>query len=88
LGAFILAARYDHFNGDENWITEGAYVSVEKADAVSLGITWILFPMLQLSCDYTWTGLSDPIRVRVNTDGSVDYIERENVLTLRMNMDL
>ena len=87
-GAFIVATRYDHFNGDEDWITEGANVSVEEADAVSLGVTWILFPMLRLSCDYTWTDLSDPIRVRVNTDGSVDYIERENVLTLRMSMDL
>jgi phosphate-selective porin OprO/OprP len=87
-GAVIVAVRYDHFNGDKDWITEGANVSVEHADSASLGITWILFPMLRLTCDYTWTDLSDPIRVRVNPDGSVDYIGRENVLTLRMSMDL
>ncbi|HPI92985.1 MAG TPA: porin [Deltaproteobacteria bacterium] len=87
-GAVILAGRYEHFNGDKDWITEGANVSVRDADAASMGITWILFPMLRLTCDYTWTDLSDPIRVRVNTDGSIDYIERENVLTLRMSMDL
>jgi phosphate-selective porin len=87
-GAVIVAVRYDHFSGDKDWITEGANVSVENADSASLGITWILFPMLRLSCDYTWTDLSDPIRVRVNPDGSVDYIGRENVLTLRMSMDL
>ena len=87
-GAVVMAARYEHFNGDEDWITEGANVSVRDADAVSLGITWIPFPMLRLTCDYTWTDLSDPVRVRVNNDGSVDYIERENVLTLRLSMDL
>lgn len=87
-GAVILAGRYEHFNGDKDWITEGANVSVRDADAASLGVTWILFPMLRLTCDYTWTDLSDPVRVRVNTDGSIDYIERENVLTLRMSMDL
>jgi len=87
-GAVIVAVRYDHFSGDKDWITEGANVSADKADAASLGLTWILFPMLRLSCDYTWTDLSDPIRVRVNNNGRVDYIERENVLTLRMSMDL
>ncbi|HNQ86528.1 MAG TPA: porin [Deltaproteobacteria bacterium] len=87
-GAFILAARVEHFTGDEDWITEGANISVEKADAASAGITWILFPMLRLSCDFTCTDLSDSIRVRVNPDGSVDYVKRENVLTLRLSMDL
>jgi len=86
-GAFILAARYEHFEGDEAWITEGSYVSVREADAVSIALNWILFPMVRLVLDFTHTDLSDPIRVRVLEDGTADYIEEENVVTLRYSMD-
>jgi phosphate-selective porin OprO/OprP len=87
-GALVLAARYEHFTGDKDWITQGANVSVGDADAMSACATWILFPMLRIIADYTYTELSDPIRTRVNTDGSIDYIVHENVITLRLSMDL
>jgi phosphate-selective porin OprO and OprP len=86
-GALILATRFDHFKGDKAWITQGANVSVRDANAVSVCATWVLFPMLRVMTDYTYTGLSDPIKVRVNNDGSIDYINHENVLTLRLAMD-
>ncbi len=86
-GAFCLAARYEHFNGDENWINPVSYVSVEEADAFSLALNWVLFPMARIVLDYTHTGLSDPIRVRVLPDGSADYIEEENVVTCRFSID-
>jgi len=87
-GALVLATRYEHFSGDKDWITQGANVSMQDADAISACATWILFPMLRILADYTYTDLSDPIKTRVNTNGSIDYIVRENVITLRLSMDL
>ncbi|MCE5273788.1 MAG: porin [Syntrophaceae bacterium] len=87
-GALCLAARYEHFTGDKEWIVKDANVSVRNADAASVCATWILFPMLRVVADYTYTDLSDPIKVRVNQNGSIDYINRENVLTLRLSMDI
>ena len=86
-GAFGIAARYDHFKGDKDWINPVSHVSVEEADAYSLAINWMLFSMHRIILDYTYTDLSDPIRVRVNTDGSVDYIDKENAVTLRYSIN-
>lgn len=86
-GAFGISTRYEHFAGDEDWITPGAYVSVREADSFSLALNWILLPMHRILLDYTYTDLSDPIRVRVHPDGSVDYIDTENVITLRYTID-
>jgi phosphate-selective porin len=86
-GAVYLAARMDRFYGDEDWITPVSYVSVREAEAYSIALTWALFPMHRLLLDYTHTNLSDPIKVRVQPDGSVDYIEEENVVTLRYSLD-
>jgi phosphate-selective porin OprO/OprP len=86
-GAVCLAARIDHFNGDENWINPAAFVSVEEADAYSLALNWVLFPMARIVLDVTHTSLSDPLRVRVLPDGSADFIEEENVVTCRFSID-
>lgn len=86
-GALCLAARVDHFNGDKNWINPAAFVSVGEADAYSVALNWILFPMARVVLDYTHTRLSDPIRARVLPDGSVDYIDEENVVTCRFSLD-
>ena len=86
-GAFCLAARMDHFKGDENWINPAGYVSVEEADAYSVALNWILYPMARVVLDYTYTSLSDPIRARVLPDGSIDYIKEENVVTCRFSID-
>ncbi len=86
-GAVCLAARAEHFSGDEDWINKASFVSVEEADAVSIAVNWILFPMQRIILDYTYTDFSDPVRVRVNPDGSVDYVEKESVLTLRFSID-
>jgi phosphate-selective porin OprO/OprP len=85
-GAFGIAARYDHFNGDRDWINPVSHVSVDKAEAYSLAVNWILLPMHRIILDYTYTDLSDKIRVKVNTDGSIDYIDKENAVTLRYSI--
>ena len=85
-GALGLAARYDHFKGDKDWINPAAYVSVREANAVSLALNWILFPMHRIIVDYTYTDFSDPLRVRVNPDGSVDYVDKENAITARYSI--
>ncbi len=86
-GAVYLSVRMDRFYGDKDWINPTAFVSVREAEAYSMALTWSLFPMHRFLLDYTHTELSDPIRVRVLPDGSVDYIEEENVITLRYCLD-
>ncbi len=86
-GAFVLAARYARFQGDADWITPGAHVSVRQADSGSLAINWLLFPMYRLVLDLSHTSMSDRIRVRVRPDGTVDYVDEETVFTLRMGLD-
>jgi len=86
-GALCLAARIEHFSGDEDWITEGAFVSVREADGFSVAANWVLFPMQRFILDYTYTDFSDPIRSRVKPDGSIDYINRVSVATLRFSID-
>ncbi|MBU1170895.1 MAG: hypothetical protein KKD44_15150 [Proteobacteria bacterium] len=86
-GAFCLGVRVEHFNGDRDWINTDAHVSTEKADAFSLALNWVLFPMCRMVFDVTHTRMSDPIRVRVLSDGQVDYITRENCFTARCSLD-
>jgi phosphate-selective porin len=86
-GALGLAFRFDHFNGDKHWINPALHVSVGEADACSFAINWMPFSMQRVVLDYTYTNLSNKIRVRVNTDGSIDYIDKENVITLRYGID-
>jgi phosphate-selective porin OprO/OprP len=86
-GALVLALRYDHFEGDKEWINPDAQVSVEQADAISLALNWVLFPMVRVIADIAHTEFSDEIRVRVQPDGTVDTIDEENVFTLRLCMD-
>ena len=86
-GALAVAVRYDHFEGDKEWINPDANVSVEQADALSLAVNWVLFPMVRLIAEVTHTEFSDEIRVRVQPDGAVDTIDAENVFTLRLSMD-
>ncbi|MGA1796462.1 MAG: OprO/OprP family phosphate-selective porin [bacterium] len=84
LGAIGVATRMEHFSGDERWIKQDAHVSVREADAFSVALNWIPYPMVRLMLDYTRTDLSDPILVRRNPDGSINYIEEEQVSTLRL----
>lgn len=87
LGAFVLALRAEHFTGDKDWIQEEAFVSVEEADAYTIAINWILHPTHNIVFDYTHTDFTDPIRVRVNPNGHVDYIDEENVFTIRLSIN-
>jgi phosphate-selective porin OprO/OprP len=86
-GALGIALRYDHFQGDKDWINPASYVSVQEADSFSIALNWIPASMNRILLDYTYTDLSDPIRVRVEADGTVKYIEKENVITLAYSID-
>jgi len=87
-GAVVLAARVEHFSGDEDWIKPDASVSAEDADAASLAINWILFPMQRFILDFTYTDFSDPLKVSVDPkDGSVDFVDKETVVTFRFSLD-
>jgi len=86
-GAVGLGLRFNHFNGDENWINPAARVSVRDADAISAALNWALFPMHRFIIDYTHTAFSDSIRTRVRPDGRVDYVDEENVVTVRFSID-
>lgn len=86
-GAFCLAARLEHFTGDEQWINPTANTSVKEADAATIALNWVLYPMCRVILDFTHTELSEPIRVRVLPDGSIDYVDEENVVTLRFGID-
>ena len=78
--ALGIALRYDHFQGDKAWINPVSNVSVREADSFSLGINWILLPMCRVLLDYTYTDLSDPIRVRVLPDGSINILKQKMLL--------
>lgn len=86
-GAFVLAARVEHFEGDEDWINPVSKVSVKEADGCSIALSWILFPMCRVIADYSYTDFSDSIKSRVLPDGTIDYIDEENCVTLRLSMD-
>ncbi|MGA1875925.1 MAG: OprO/OprP family phosphate-selective porin [bacterium] len=88
LGGFVLAFRMEKFSGDPEWINKVAFVSVEEADALSVAVNWLLNQKVRFILDYTRTDFSDPLEVRKNPDGTVDYIEDEHVLTLRVLMIL
>lgn len=87
-GALILSVRTDHFKGDKDWITPGAYVSVADVDSNSVALNWILYPMCRVILDYTRSDFSDKIIARVNPEGSIDFIDRENVVTLRLSLEI
>jgi phosphate-selective porin OprO/OprP len=86
-GALGLAVRREHFSGDPDWINPASYVSVETADAYSVALNWVLYPMARMILDYTHTDFSDPIRSRIMTDGEAEYIEAENAITIRFSID-
>lgn len=86
-GAFCLGIRAEHFKGDKDWINPDAFVSSEEADAYSMALTWVLFPMCRMVLDVSHARLSDPIRARVLSDGHIDYVDEENAVTARMCID-
>ncbi len=86
-GAFGIGARVEHFSGDKDWINPEANVSSEEADAFSLSVNWLPFAMHKVMLDFSHTELSEPIRVRVLPDGSIDYIDKENTVTIRYSIN-
>ncbi|MGD9733759.1 MAG: hypothetical protein AB7U45_16415, partial [Desulfamplus sp.] len=69
------------------WINPVSKVSVREADGYSVALSWILFPMCRIIADYSYTDFSDSIKSRVLPDGTIDYIDEENCVTLRLSMD-
>jgi len=83
---FLLALRYESFDGDSDWIIEKSYNSVEDAQSFSIALTWFYNSFAYILFDYTHSDYSNPIRLRSNPDGDIDYTEREDVLTLRFSL--
>jgi phosphate-selective porin OprO/OprP len=84
-GGLAIAARADNFKGDPDWIRP--YESVRWCDSYTGALNWFLLPQHKILLDYTYSRLSDEIKIRVNDDGSLDTITRENVVTLRYCLD-
>jgi len=82
-----LAFRKEYFSGDANWITPAAFNAAKEADASSISLSWIRSPYYRILADYTYTEISDPLRVRINPDGSIDYIHSENSAILRFQVN-
>lgn len=82
-----LACRKEYFSGDANWIIPAAFNAAKEADASSISLSWIHYPYYRILLDYTYTEISDPLRVRINPDGSIDYIESENSAVLRFQVN-
>jgi len=82
-----LACRKEYFSGDANWIIPSASNAAKEAEASSIALSWIHNPYFRILADYTYTEISDPIRVRVNPDGSIDYITSENSAILRFQVN-
>ncbi|MBN2372909.1 hypothetical protein JXL19_03855 [bacterium] len=83
LGAIGLAFRFEQFKGDETWIVPSYFDSMDEAEAYCIALNWIMNPIFSLIFEFSHTKFSDPIRVRVNDDGSINYIEKENVFKVR-----
>jgi len=81
------AFRREHFSGDANWILDKSFNSVKETDAYSLALSWINMPYYRLMADYTYTELSDPIRIRINPDGTTEYISSETSVTIRFQVN-
>jgi len=86
-GAFLFSARGEYFHGDENWIKKELAVSVQRANAKSFALIWLPNDFNRIIMDYTQTRFSDPLRIRINTDGTIVYNERETVFNIRWCID-
>jgi len=82
-----LACRKEYFSGDANWIIPAAFNASREADASSIALSWIRSPYYRIMADYTYTEISDPLRVRINPDGTIDYIHSENSAIVRFQVN-
>jgi phosphate-selective porin OprO/OprP len=82
-----LACRKEYFSGDANWMIPAAFNAAKEADGSSISLSWIRYPFYRILLDYTYTDFSDPLRVRINPDGSIDYIQSENSVILRFQVN-
>jgi len=86
-GILQLALRREYFSGDSHWIMDNAFNATREADAYSLALSYIVKPYYKFLMDYTVTDISDPIRIRINPDGTIEYMSSETSLTLRFQIN-
>ena len=82
------AFRREYFSGDKQWIIDNAYNAAKEANAYSLALSYIVRSDYRLLLDYTVTDISDPLRIRVNPDGTVEYMSSETAFTLRFQITI
>ena len=87
-GTWQLALRREYFSGDSQWIIDNAYNSAREANAYSIALNYIAYLRYRLLIDYTVTDISDPLRIRVNPDGTIEYMSSETAFTLRFQITI
>jgi len=82
-----IALRREHFSGDSNWIISNSFNSTKEAEAYSIALNWAWYPVYRFLIDYTYTDISNPLRIRINPDGSIEYMKSETSFTCRFQIN-
>ncbi|ETR73125.1 MAG: Phosphate-selective porin O and P [Candidatus Magnetoglobus multicellularis str. Araruama] len=82
------AFRREYFSGDANWIKAESFNAAKEANAYSLALSWMRIPYYRILIDYTYTDISDPIRIRVNPDSTIEYMTSETSVTMRFQINM
>ncbi|KPA12013.1 Phosphate-selective porin O and P [Candidatus Magnetomorum sp. HK-1] len=82
-----IAIRREHFSGDSHWIIKNSYNAAKEAEAYSLALNWLWDSQYRFLIDYSYTDISDPLRIRINPDGSIEYMKSETSLTFRFQIN-
>jgi phosphate-selective porin OprO/OprP len=87
-GLWQAAFRREYFSGDQQWIIDNAYNSTREANAYSIALSYFAGMHYRLLLDYSVTDISDPLRIRVNPDGTIEYMSSETAFTLRFQISI
>jgi phosphate-selective porin OprO/OprP len=87
-GQWQAAFRREYFSGDQQWIIDKAYNATREANAYSIALSYFVVPHYRFLFDYSVTDILDPLRIRVNPDGTIEYMSSETALTLRFQITI
>ena len=87
-GLWQAAFRREYFSGDQQWMIENAYNATKEANAYSIALSYFAGMHYRLLLDYSVTDISDPLRIRVNPDGTIEYMSSETAFTLRFQITI
>ncbi len=87
-GIWQMALRREYFSGDAHWIIDKAFNAAKEVNAYSLALNYIRSPYYRFLIDYTVSDISDPLRIRVNPDGTIEYMTSETSLIVRFQITI